>query len=650
MHRLLLIFALISGLPAWAQDTEAVAPVLQLEGTPEISADLRERLNQYLNTRSAGLVALGDQGDQVWVSTRFGDTAQIHRVDAPGGARVQQTFSREPVSGAWVLRDLDALLIRSDVGGTERFQVSRLDLQTGRQTLLTDPAYRHSGPLLSWKGDQLAWTSNAHNGTDSLIYLGSPQAMDSDTPLFEATGYWSARAWTRDGSRLVVGRYISATHSELYVHELATGQRTALHPPKVQASVSGGVPSADGSHFYVLSDHQGDFKQLYRVTLQGKRRPRPVYEPLSPDIPWNVEGLALSPDGGTLAFTVNEQGWSTLWLLDTATGERTKLGDAPQGLIRGLRFARDAPVLGFTLSSPTAPSDPWTWTAGAGFTRWVTSEVGGLDTSRFVAPTLIELESFDGTRVPAWYYRPPGDGPFPVVIGIHGGPESQARPRFHSTRQYLLLESGIASVVPNVRGSRGYGRENLLADNGMKREDSVRDIGAVLDWIAEQPELDAGRVAVSGGSYGGYMVLASLIHYSDRLVAGVDVVGISNFLTFLEHTKAYRRDLRRVEYGDERDPQMRAHLAAISPTARAHEIDAALFVAHGANDPRVPVGEALQIVEAVRANGQDVWLMVAHNEGHGFRKKENSDVFRLLQVMFLEEKLAVAETATEATP
>ncbi len=638
MSAWMLFSAVLLGAPA-AEET-AEPPVLELVGTPEIPDALRERMAQYLNTRSSSLSALGDSGQHMLVSTRFGDTRQIHRVDGPGMARTQLTFGDEPLSGVWELPDQGALLVRSDVGGTERYQLSRLDLATGRRTLLTDPDFRHGGVELSPDRTRIAWTSNASNGKDGLVYVADTGgSLGTDTPLFAAEGTWYTGSWTRDGTHLVVGRYISATHAELYRVDATTGERTALHPPEVEASVSWGLPSADGGTFYVVSDHEGDFRRLYAVSLAGKRRPKPVYSPLTADIPWDVEGLALSPDGGTLVVAVNEQGWSRLWLLDTATGEKRQLADTPKGRISGLGFAREAPVLGFTLSSATAPSDPWTWTAEGGFTRWVTSEIGGLDPASFVAPELIEVASFDGTRVPAWVYKPPGEGPFPVVISFHGGPEAQARPRFHSSRQYLALESGIASVVPNVRGSRGYGRDYLLADNGLRREDSVQDVGALLDWIDAQPDLDGDRVAVSGGSYGGYMVLGSLVHYSDRLVAGVDFVGISHFVTFLENTKAYRQDLRRVEYGDERDPQMRAHLDAISPLNRASEIDAALFVAHGANDPRVPVGEARQIAEAVRANDQEVWLMVAHNEGHGFRKKDNADTYRLLWILFMEQML-----------
>jgi dipeptidyl aminopeptidase/acylaminoacyl peptidase len=269
--------------------------------------------------------------------------------------------------------------------------------------------------------------------------------------------------------------------------------------------------------------------------------------------------------------------------------------------------------------------------------------MGGLSKSRLVEPELVRFETFDGREIPAFYYRPAGPGPFPALISIHGGPESQARPSFSSSIQYLVNESGIAVLVPNVRGSSGYGKAYLSLDNGMLREDSVKDIGALLDWIGTRPELDARRVGVTGGSYGGYMVLASLVHFGNRIVAGTDVVGISSFITFLESTAEYRRDLRRVEYGDERDPEMRAHLEKISPLRRAGEIRSALFVAQGANDPRVPAGEAEQIVSAVRAAGQDVWYLLAKNEGHGFRKKENSDLYLQLMVLFFEKHLLAAQ-------
>jgi dipeptidyl aminopeptidase/acylaminoacyl peptidase len=275
--------------------------------------------------------------------------------------------------------------------------------------------------------------------------------------------------------------------------------------------------------------------------------------------------------------------------------------------------------------------------------RWTESEVGGLDTARFPLPELVSFASFDGLEVPAWVYRPAGAGPHPVIVNIHGGPEAQSQPVFNSLFSYWTNELGAAVVSPNVRGSSGYGKTYLQLDNGKLREDSVKDIGALLDWIAAQPDLDQERVIVYGGSYGGYMVLASLVHYDDRLLGGVSVVGISNFVTFLENTESYRRDLRRVEYGDERDPEMRAFLEAISPLNNAEQITSPLFVAQGFNDPRVPYTESEQIVREVRGNGVEVWYLLAMDEGHGFAKKPNRDYFQAATSMFFRELFGAQE-------
>jgi dipeptidyl aminopeptidase/acylaminoacyl peptidase len=226
-----------------------------------------------------------------------------------------------------------------------------------------------------------------------------------------------------------------------------------------------------------------------------------------------------------------------------------------------------------------------------------------------------------------------------VLIYIHGGPESQFRPGFSPVFQYYLNELGLAVIAPNVRGSTGYGKNFLKLDNGYKREDSVKDIGKLLDWIKQQPELDSSRVAVIGGSYGGYMVLASMAHFNNRLRCGIDVVGISNFVTFLENTKSYRRNLRRVEYGDERDPRMRRHLERISPTANAHKIAKPILIIQGQNDPRVPASEAEQMLHAIRRNGGEAWYMLAKDEGHGFRKKSNREFYDKTVILFLQKHL-----------
>jgi dipeptidyl aminopeptidase/acylaminoacyl peptidase len=362
-------------------------------------------------------------------------------------------------------------------------------------------------------------------------------------------------------------------------------------------------------------------------------------------IPWDVESCALSDDRSRLAFTVNENGTSAVYLLETATDDYRRFESVPRGVVSALSFRPDGRSLGFTLDSGVSPADAFTVDLSAGLAqtgaavRWTESEVGGLDPSRFVGPDLIEFKSFDSRSIPAYFYKPSGQGPHPVVIYIHGGPESQSRPLFSGVFQSWLLELGVAILDPNVRGSAGYGKGYLKLDNGMLREDSVRDIGALLDWIAGQPDLDTQRVMVYGGSYGGYMVLASLVHFGDRLRCGVDVVGISDFITFLENTQDYRRDLRRVEYGDERDPEMRSFFERISPLRNAGRIVTPLLVVQGQNDPRVPVTEAEQIVEKVRSNGRDVWYMNALNEGHGYARKENQDLLRDAAFQFMREHL-----------
>ena len=272
-------------------------------------------------------------------------------------------------------------------------------------------------------------------------------------------------------------------------------------------------------------------------------------------------------------------------------------------------------------------------------TRWTRSELGGIQANRLVEPELIRYPTFDGRTIPAFVYRPSGSGPHPVIVSIHGGPEGQARPTFSATTQYYVNELGAAVIYPNVRGSAGYGKTWLTLDNGRRREDSVRDIGALLDWIAAVPDLNADRVAVTGGSYGGYMVLASLVHYGDRLRAGIERVGISNFVTFLENTQPYRQDLRRVEYGDERDPGMRAFLTSVSPLTRVDEMTTPLLISQGLNDPRVPASESEQIVAALKERDIPVWYVLAKDEGHGFRKKSNRDYLGAVTALFLKRHL-----------
>ncbi len=626
-----------------------------LDGVPEIPARIGELLRRYENTRSAAFGAWVGKGEGLFIVTRFGETSQIHRVEMPGGVRTQLTFFPEPVGGIERRPGSGDLLFRMDEGGAEFYQLFLFAPSSGEYRRLTDGESRNGGAEFSRDGRRLAYTSTRRNGRSNDVWLMEVDDTSSARLLVEAPGgaAWGPQEWDAAGRRLIVAQYVSITDSRIHVVDVETGERRLVAGGEdAPGSYLGVSPtfSADGSGIFLATDAESDFHQLTHLDLATGR-----LEPITADIDWNVESFALSEDGNRAAFTVNEDGLSRLYLMDPASRRYAPVSDVPIGRISGLEFSPDGRRLGMTINTAGSPADVYALELDAGalgadaldagaLTRWTYSELGGLDRATFVEPELIHYRTFDSgeggpAEIPAFIYRPRGEGPHPVIVYIHGGPEGQYRPGFSSTFQMWVNELGTAVVAPNVRGSSGYGKRYVKMDNGRLRESSVRDIGALLDWIAEQPDLDATRVAVYGGSYGGYMVLASLTHFSDRLRAGVDIVGISNFVTFLENTQDYRRDLRRVEYGDERDPEMRAFLQSISPNRNVERIRVPLLVAQGQNDPRVPVTESEQIVRDARENGQDVWYMNALNEGHGFRKKENADLFREIAFMFLEKHL-----------
>ncbi|NJK87952.1 MAG: alpha/beta fold hydrolase [Myxococcales bacterium] len=480
------------------------------------------------------------------------------------------------------------------------------------------------------------WVMHPTKPEEARMVLESP----------DGSGWWPAE-FSASGTKLLVTGIVSITNSKSVLLDLETGKMSILAGggplPSVNLSVGFDDPRKG---FWLITDQGGEFHMLAWQSLDDGSKPQLV----TADLPWNVEGATLSEDHARMAFTLNEGGRSALYLLDPKTRAYRRVEGSPQGIIEGLKFSPNGRKLAMTIDTGTSPRDTYVLELGkkplayGRVQRWTYSEVGGLDPKSFIAPELIEFPTFDDVggkarRIPGWYYAPAGPGPHPVVISIHGGPEAQARPWFSNMYQMWLARLGVAVLAPNVRGSAGYGKTYVSLDDGFRREDSVRDIGALLDWIHTNPNLDASRVAVFGGSYGGYMVLASAAHYSDRLKAAIDIVGISNFVTFLENTQDYRRDLRRVEYGDERDPQMRAHLQKISPLNNIDKINVAMFVVQGENDPRVPVTESTQLVRALRARGQSVWYMNALNEGHGYRKKENRDVFEQATVLFFRRHL-----------
>jgi len=623
---------------------------LVMEDVPAIPEQVVDSLNRYQNVRSAGFSDWAEGGNGIYVSTRFGDVNQIHRVDMPGGARRQLTFDDEPINGASRRPGGPELMFTRDAGGSEFSQIFLMDPATGSATMLSDGESRNGAVVWDRRGARIAFQSTRRNGASNDVWIMDPAAPDGASLVLESPDgtWWGPSEFSASGTRLLVTNYVSIVDSRVHLVDLDSGNVTLLAGGGSEKSVNLPLAFDDANDgFWFLTNEAGEFNQLAWQSAEPGAEPVIV----TADIPWNVSGAAISHDRRRMAFSVNENGMAKIYLLDTRTRRYQQVDNIPVGLAGSLTFSPDDRRLGMTLNTPQTPSDSFVLELGTepldygALVRWTWSEVGGLDTSAFVTPELVQYPTFDKVdgeqrMIPAWVYKPPGDGPFPVVVSIHGGPESQARPRFSSTYQLWLRELGVAVVVPNVRGSSGYGKTYVGLDNGFRREDSVKDIGALLDWIGEQPDLDDERVAVFGGSYGGYMVLASAVHFSDRLKAAVDIVGISSFVTFLENTQDYRRDLRRVEYGDERDPQMREHLEKISPLNNIERIQIPMFVVQGENDPRVPVTEAKQVVAALREAGHTVWYMNALNEGHGYRKKENRDIYQQATVVFLRKYLS----------
>ncbi len=639
MRALFPALALALTLPLLAQDLPMPAN-LKAEGLAPISVALMKELSRYSESRGAQLSEWHPTRRELLISTRFGDVPHLHRVSLPLGARTQLTFGSERIGGGMFEPTKGEYLVYGqDTGGAEFFQLYRLDLKTRKTTLLTDGKSRNTGARFSPDGKWLSYASTRRNGVDADLWIMDPLRPEGARMVLQVQGGgWRARAWSPDGKRLLVENGLRITETELYLLDVATSRKERLSPEGKAAAYGHGVFSADGKGLFLTTDLDAEFQRLAYLDLEKKS-----FRFLQPSLKWDVVSLELSRNGRRLAFETNEDGLSVLRVLEVATGSELPLPRLPKGNVSRLSWDATGQELAFSLSGAQSPADVYSIDLPAKqLTRWTQSETGYVDPAAFVEPELARWTSFDGLRISGFLYRPAQaafPGPRPVIINMHGGPEGQFQPGYLGQTNYLINELGCAMIFPNVRGSSGYGKTFLDLDNGMKREDSVKDIGALLDWIATQPDLDRNRVMVTGGSYGGYMTLACMTHYNDRLRCGVDVVGISNFVTFLENTQGYRRDLRRVEYGDEREPKMREHLLRISPTTNAAKITKPMFIVQGRNDPRVPHTEATQMVEKIRMNQGPVWYLEAADEGHGFAKKGNRDVQFAATVLFVKEYL-----------
>jgi dipeptidyl aminopeptidase/acylaminoacyl peptidase len=600
---------------------------LVIEGIPALPSSLVDEVKNYTETRGASLADWHPLNAGMLISTRFGNSNQLHYVKMPEGARRQITFFDEPIGYAsFEPVKGNYFLFLKDIGGNEFSQIYRYNLSTNQHALVTDGGRTQNGGI-RWNhaGDKIAYGSTRRNGQDRDIYIMDPLDPASGKIVAENKGGgWSVSGWSPDDSRLLLQEYVSVNESRLYLADTAYGTKTRIIPGKDERSTFTGIGfTKDGTGIYLVTNRDSEFNRLACLNLSTRE-----LEYITGSIPWDVEDAALSKDGSLLAFAMNENGLSRLYCLTTETNQFSEITGIPTGLVAGLSWSGDSRSIGISLITHNSLSDIYEYnTVTKKLIRWTESELGGIDVSSLKEPKLISWKSFDGRTLSGYLYTASGrfSGKRPVIVSIHGGPENQARPGFIGRLNYFLMELGISIIYPNVRGSTGYGKTFADLDNGKKREESVKDIGALIDWIARQPDLDGDRIMITGGSYGGYMTLAVSYMYSDKIRCSIDVVGISNFNTFLKNTEAYRRDLRRAEYGDERDPEMAAYFESIAPLNHTDKIRKPIFIVQGGNDPRVPLSESVQMKDKIREQGTTVWYLMAKDEGHGFRKKNNAD-------------------------
>lgn len=619
---------------------------LVVEGVPGIPIELAESVKKYTEAVPVSASSWHPIRREMLVAKRSGNSNQVHLLTAPMGPMKRLTDFPDPVGGGnWEPNNGKYFLFFKATGGNEISQLYRYDADTGTITrLTTNDKLRIGGGPWTTAGDRYLYTAimtGAGTTSETIkteFYTIDPMKPDSAKLLVSLDGVgWGAADWSPDDKKLVVTKSVSANESYVYLYDIATGEKTLLTPKEAEP-VSWGQAQFNkaGTGLYMTTDQGSEFHRLVSMDL-GTRK----ITPLSGHINWDVEGFALSDDGTLLAFFTNENGVSVLHVIETATNKEVKLPKLP-GNVGGVNWHKKTNELRIGITSYGSIADIYSLDLKTGkLTHWAKTEMNGFDTSGLREPELIKWKSFDGLGISGFIYKPPTSfkGKRPVIINIHGGPEGQARPGPLGRNSYFVNDLGIALIYPNVRGSSGYGKTFLKLDNGFKREDSVKDIGALLDWIATQPDLDTDRILVTGGSYGGYMTLAVATHYNDRIRASIDIVGISNFLTFLRNTETYRRDLRRVEYGDERDPKMHEFLAKISPLTHVSKITKPMMIVQGKNDPRVPYTESEQIVAALKKNNTPVWFLMANDEGHGFAKKNNVDYQFYSSIMFVKEHL-----------
>lgn len=613
-------------------------PSLEVSNVPEIPVEIALRLKQYREIGSTKFLDWAPNSKTLLVSSHFGETAQLQYLTGARDKPHQITKSPDPIeNGIFRPGSVDILFSR-DIEGTENFDLFFVDSKTSEVERVTGGGGRNIYPVFSKDGNWLAWSHANAGSADYSIVLAPMSDIAAQRVIYYGTGYWIPTDFSPDGKSLVLQNFRSRTDADLYVLDVGPGVLREIDIDEVPRGRSVAQFSSDGNIVYFLRDDETEYNNLYAYDMGSGQKKN-----LTADLNHEIDVFDLSPDGRLILLSCNEGGASQFRLIQTDAGNQSvRVPELDGGIINTMGFSPNSAKVAFSYSTSQTPENVFVFSVGnTRLRRWTRTDLNKLSRRDFAQPQAFTYPTFDMSgaqrrQITGYLYKPRGRGPHPVIVYLHGGPAWQFRPRFNSVFQYWVHDLGVAVIAPNIRGSTGYGRSFEQLDNGLKREDSIRDVGALLDWIAGQDELDASRVGVYGGSYGGYMSLASMMHFNDRLSGGVETSGISNLVTFLENTAIWRRDLRRREYGDERNPEMRAWLEARAPVNHSDKFTKPIFIIHGRNDTRVPVTEALQMYDGVRAQGGQPWLIIANDEGHGFRRKSNSDFTDAAVALFFQ--------------
>lgn len=621
---ILMVLLSITGLPKSPALTTVGVPRIPLTSVQHVWSLMRSTKDV---TRFAGWSST--QKDCMLVFKVDNFYRKLHRLDGPQGVLDPIEIIPEEADGSVgnPVMEKQEIIYYFDNDGDELYQLYHLDLKTGTSTLLTQGDDKNTSVRWDPEGEYILYQKNKKNSKNYDLYRMDPQEPGSEELVLELEGIWQIDDWTNDGKRIALRKYISATEKEPYLLDL---EKVVLTPLSMASSAKANydrlVWSKNGQTLYYSSTYESDFSRLRVHDLRSGKD-----SILLENFNWDITAVKNSPDGQWLSFLVNQDGQKQLYLYDLRTGKTETIQNLPFGDISYASFnLRKNSTIGLGLVKVDNTSELYSYDLETKeLTQWLTSTA---EEDLLPDPEIIHYPTFDRdsltgkTReITAYYHRPPADAqkPYPVIIDIHGGPMSQAT----ITRSPMWndhLNKGYAFLAPNVRGSTGYGSTFTNLDNGLLREDAVKDIGALLDWIEEQPELDATKVIVFGGSYGGYMSLACAVHYSDRLLGAVDLFGISNFVRMQENTPEGIKEADKAEYGDIKVPHIREGLENISPSNHVDKIDIPLFIYQGVNDQRVPVSESRQMVAELQKQNKEVWYVEAADEGHGVTKPWNT--------------------------